>query len=191
MSTALRDERIGYHHVVTRGNNKRRIYDDERDRTFFALHVTRVARKYGWRVLAYCLMDNHYHLVLHVGERGLSEGMCELNSGYAVHYNQVHGRVNHLFGKRYWNRRITKERTLLNTIRYVVQNPKRAGSRRELEALVWTSYPATVGRRFPAIPLARDELLAMFGRTPERAVVAFVEFCATDARGREPRWQPP
>jgi putative transposase len=191
MSTPLRDEGIGYHHVVTRGNNKRRIYDDDRDRTFFALHVTRVARKYGWRVLAYCLMDNHYHLVLYVGEHGLSQGMCELNSGYAVHYNQVHGRVNHLFGKRYWNRRIKSERTLLNTIRYVVQNPKRAGGRRELEAYVWTSYPATVGRRFSAIPLARDELLALFGSTPESALAVFVEFCATDAWGREPRWQPP
>jgi putative transposase len=191
MPQSPRDESPGYHHVVTRGNNKRRIYDDDRDRAFFALHVTRVARKHGWRILAYCLMDNHYHLVIHVGDQGLSRGMCELNTGYAVHYNRVHGRVNHLFGKRYWNHRIKREKTLLNVIRYVVQNPQRAGGKRELEAYVWTSYRATVGRTFSAIPLARDELLALFGSTPDNALAAFRQFCATTANGRDPGWQPP
>jgi len=191
MPQSRRDESPGYHHVVTRGNNKRRIYDDDRDRRFFALHLTHVASRYGWRILAYCLMDNHYHLVIHVGEEGLSGGMCELNTGYAVHYNRVHGRVNHLFGKRYWNSRIKTDERLLNVIRYVVQNPQRAGGKRELEAYVWTSYPATVGRIFSVIPLARDELLALFGSTPDRALAAFREFCATTASGRDPRWQPP
>jgi len=136
-------------------------------------------------------MDNHYHLVIHVGDKGLSRGMCELNTGYAVYYNRAHGRVNHLFGKRYWNRRIKSEKSLLNVIRYVVQNPQRAGGRRELESYVWTSYPATVGRAFSRIELARDELLALFGATPSSALAAFRSFCAVTASGEEPRWQPP
>jgi len=191
MAHPPRDESSGYHHVIARGNNKRRIYENDGDRAFFALHVTRVARQHGWRILAYCLMDNHYHLVIHVGERGLARGMCELNTGYAVHYNRVHGRMNHLFGRRYWNSRIKSDRTLLNVIRYVVQNPRRAGGTRELEAYAWTSYPATVGRSFSMIPLAREELLALFGTTPETGLAAFRDFCATTAGGREPRWQPP
>ena len=60
VSTQLRDESPGYHHVVTRGNNKRTIYIDDRDRIFFCLTVQRIARKYGWTVLAYCLMNNRY-----------------------------------------------------------------------------------------------------------------------------------
>jgi putative transposase len=191
MARRPRDESPGYHHVVTRGNNKRRIYDDDTDRRFFALHVTRIASKHGWRILAFCLMDNHYHLVIHVGDGGLSQGMCELNTGYAVHYNKVHGRINHLFGKRYWNRRMKSERSLMSVIRYVIQNPKRAGGRRELEAYVWTSYPGTIGRVSPPIALAREELLALFGRTPATALAAFRAFCATTTRGGEPRWQPP
>jgi REP element-mobilizing transposase RayT len=75
MSTSLRDESPGYHHVITRGNNKRRIYVDDRDRLFFCMTVRRIARKYGWTVLAYCLMDNHYHLLISVGEQGLHRGM--------------------------------------------------------------------------------------------------------------------
>ena len=98
VSTPLRDESPGYHHVVTRGNNKRKIFKADKDRGFFCLTVDRVAKKYGWTVLAYVLMDNHYHLVISVGERGLSAGMCELNTAYAVWFNQEHGRVNHLFG---------------------------------------------------------------------------------------------
>ncbi len=119
VSTPLRDESPGYHHVVTRGNNKRTIYLDDRDRQFFCLAVTRIAKKYDWTVLAYCLMDNHYHLLISIGEKGLSGGMCELNSGYAQMFNAWHGRVNHLFGKRYWNRRIKTDASLWNTVRYI------------------------------------------------------------------------
>ncbi len=127
MAYVHRDERAGFHHVVTRGNNRRRIFEDDVDRWFFCTTVERIAKKYGWTILAYCLMDNHYHLVLAVGERGLARGMCELNTACALNYNARHGRVNHLFGKRYWNRFLRTHATVVNALRYVVQNPRRAG----------------------------------------------------------------
>jgi REP element-mobilizing transposase RayT len=191
MSQPPRDEAPGYHHVITRGNNKRAIYVDDRDREFFCLTVNRIARKYGWTVLAYCLMENHYHLVISVGERGLSAGMCELNSGYARTFNANHGRVNHLFGKRFWNRRIRTHASLLNTVRYIVQNPRAAGGSRPLEAYRWTSYAATIGLAFSRIALARDELLTFFGSTPERALEAFALFCSGRALASHGPWQPP
>lgn len=191
VSTPLRDESPGYHHVVTRGNNKRKIFKADKDRGFFCLTVDRVAKKYGWTVLAYVLMDNHYHLVISVGERGLSAGMCELNTAYAVWFNQEHGRVNHLFGKRYWNRRLRTEASLFNAVRYVIQNPRRAGEPGPLEAHVWTSYAATIGLTFADITLARDELLAFFGGTPERAIRRFREVCAEPAPADDVEWQPP
>ncbi len=178
---------------MARGNNKRLIYLDDRDREFFCLTVERIARKYGWTILAYCLMDNHYHLVLSVGEKGLSDGMCELNTGYARTFNANHGRVNHLFGKRFWNRRITTRTSMLNVIRYVVQNPRAAGGSQSLEAYTWTSYAATLGLTFAKIKLAKDELLAFFGSTPERAVEGFRRFCSTGAGASSGHgwWQPP
>ena len=191
VSSPLRDESPGYHHVITRGNNKRTIYEADRDRWFFCLTVDRIAKKHGWTVLAYALMDNHYHLVISVGDRGLSGGMCELNTAYAVWFNQEHGRVNHLFGKRYWNRRLGTEASLFNAIRYVIQNPRRAGKPGPLESHVWTSYAATIGLSFAAIRLARDEVLAFFGRTPERAIQRFREVCAEPVPGDHVRRQPP
>jgi len=191
VSTPLRDESPGYHHVVTRGNNKRAIYLDDRDREFFCSSVTRIARKYGWTILAYCLMDNHYHLLISVGEKGLSDGMCELNSGYACTFNARHGRVNHLFGKRYWNRRITTDASLWNVVRYIVQNPRRAGGEKPLEGYRWTSYAATIGLAFADIQLARTEVLRFFGRVRAEAVDDFRIFCSATALAGHVRWQPP
>jgi REP element-mobilizing transposase RayT len=179
MGRARRDERPGYHHVVTRGNNKRLIFLDDDDRSFFCDTVGRICSKYGWSVVAYCLMNNHYHLVVSIGERGLARGMCELNTAVAVRFNAKHGRINHLFGKRYWNRAITTEQSLWNVVRYVVQNPRRAGGSKPLEAYEWSSYGASLGLTFARMPLARDELLAAFGPDPTRAVNEFRAFCSS------------
>lgn len=178
MGRPLRDERPGYHHVVCRGNNKRAIYADHDDHVFFCMTVDRIARKFGWRILAYCLMGNHYHLVIAVGERGLSQGMCELNTAVACRFNVKHGRINHLFGKRFWNRRIRTDASIWSTVRYVVQNPRRAGGSKPLESYVWSSFGATIGVGFPQMELARDDLLALFGSTPARAVEEFRVFCS-------------
>jgi putative transposase len=191
MSTPLRDESPGYHHVVTRGNNKRDIYVCDRDKWFFCITVDRVAKKNGWTVIAYCLMRNHYHLVLLVGEKGLAAGMCEINTAYARWFNGEHGRINHLFGKRYWNRRLRSEASVMNAVRYVVQNPRRAGVAGPLEGHAWTSYAATIGLAFAEIKLDRDGLLVFFGRTPEEAVEGFREYCSVHVLRDRDRWQPP
>jgi putative transposase len=191
MAYKLRDERPGYHHVITRGNNKRVTYKNDEDRWSFCQTVDRIAKKHDWTIVAYCLMKNHYHLVIGVGDRGLAAGMCELNTAYACGFNARHGRINHLFGKRYWNRRIKTEASMRNAVRYVVQNPKRAGGSRPLEAYPWSSYAATIGLAFPRMKLALDELLPFFGRTPESAVEEFRIFCSATPLGGHRGWQPP
>jgi REP element-mobilizing transposase RayT len=185
MGRAIRNEAPGYHHVVTRGNNKRDIYLDDLDRMLFALRVSRVAQRNDWKVLTYVLMRNHYHLLLQVGDEGLSAGMQSLNQGYAITYNTRHGRINHLFGKRYWSRYLTTEASVQATARYIVQNPVRAGGRLGLEHYAWSSYAATIGVSFSHIPLARDELLAFFGDQPKTATEEFMAFCREQPRSDE------
>jgi REP-associated tyrosine transposase len=186
-----RDESPGFHHVVTRGNNKRDIFVDDADRDVFCQTVERVARRNEWTILAYCLMKNHYHLIISVGDKGLARGMCELNTAYACTFNARHGRINHLFGKRYWNRRICTDASLLNAIRYVVQNPRSAGGSRPLEAYAWSSYAATIGLAQAKIALARDELLPFFASTPARAVEEFRIYCSASGLARHVPRQPP
>jgi REP element-mobilizing transposase RayT len=191
----LRDETIGYHHVGARGNNKQRIFLTDRDRHLFLLQLDRLAAKHHWRILAYALMRNHYHLVVRIADGGLARGMCELNTAYARTFNIEHGRKNHLFGRRYWSELATSDDHLTNVIRYVLQNPRRAGTRGPLEAHPWTSYRASIGLDFGLRQFARDELLTLFGHDPLRAVGAFREFCEAsppdDGAASHVSWQPP
>jgi putative transposase len=194
VSYKLRDQRPGYHHVVSRGNNKQTIYLSDADRRAFMTILDWVARKYRWDILTYCLMRNHYHLVLKIAEASLGRGMCELNGVYALYFNGQHGRINHLFGRRYWSELTETEAHLKNAIRYVLQNPRRAGARGSLESHPWTSYRASIGQAFGPARFARDELLELFGPDPARAVPALVAFCEEPApprredeyKGRQP-----
>jgi putative transposase len=169
----------GFFHIGTRGNNRRSIFADDRDRESFLRILRRVTRRYAWQLYAYCLMGNHYHLVVQIAEKGLSQGMCELNTAHAVTYNISHGRANHLFGRRYWSELITTDEYLANAARYVVQNPVRAGLTSTCEDWRWSSYRATIGLA-PAPPfLAADRLLEIVERGPEaRRAIRFREFCS-------------
>ncbi len=193
MAHRCRDERPGYHHVVARGNNKQPIFRTDHDRRRFLSILDRVAKKHRWEVLAYCLMRNHYHLVIRIDDSGLARGMCELNGSYAFTFNETYGRINHLFGRRYWSEHLADEGRLLNAIRYVVENPRRAGFDGPLEEHVWTSYRATIGLALAFARFARDEVLGLFGADPARAVARFVEFCAPrhDVPASHAQRQPP
>jgi REP element-mobilizing transposase RayT len=190
----LRDQTPGLHHVSIRGNNKRLIFRDDNDRAEFLEILDRVALDEGWALYAYALMTNHFHLVMRIGEHGLGDGMCRLNTAYATWFNVHNERINHLFGKRYWSERLTSDRRLRAALRYVIQNPRRAGIPGPLESHTWTSYAATIGLALSPVRLARDELLAHFASDPARAIELFRALCESDNPDdlEDPdRWQPP
>jgi REP element-mobilizing transposase RayT len=169
----------GYYHVVTRGNNKRSIYTDDEDRKRFLALVRRVARRFGWSVHAYCLMGNHYHLVMQIADAGISRGMCLLNTGYAVTFNREHARVNHLFGKRFWSDMITTDSYLVAACRYVLQNPVRAGLCERCEDWKWSSYRATVGLAISEPFVAVKDVLDIVAPGARDPVEGFREYCET------------
>ena len=100
----------GYYHVTARGNNKELIFLDDVDRRPSSISSP-LAPKHGWVVLAYCLMTNHYHLVIYLPVRGLSAGMQLLNSGYACRFNRRHDRIDHVFRQRFTCTAIESEAT--------------------------------------------------------------------------------
>jgi REP-associated tyrosine transposase len=181
----------GFYHVGSRGNNKQAIFLDDEDRQSFFRLLDRTARRHGWRVYAYCLMTNHYHLVLQLSDRGLSQGMCELNGGYAIGFNLRHGRSNHLFGRRFWDRCIESDAYLFETCRYVVLNPVRGALVSEAGAWPWSSYRATIGTELAPPFLAVGALLAHFGSTPDAARHAYVRHVSDGLVRRQPLDGPP
>jgi REP element-mobilizing transposase RayT len=167
-----------FYHVGSRGNSKQPIYWDRFDRIFFLQSLGRAARRYRWIVYAYCLMTNHYHLVLQVPDAGLSEGMCELNCGYSRRTNLRYGRSDHLFRNRFFDAHIETDGHLLEACRYVILNPVRAELCSRPEEWQWSSYRACAGLDFAPPCLATDEFLRLFARTPDRARATYRKFVA-------------
>jgi REP element-mobilizing transposase RayT len=168
----------GVYHVFARGSNRQPIFEVESDRADFLLCAERTFRRMRARCLAYCLMTNHYHLVLETEDGEVSRLMQGLNSSYALRFNHRYGRVAHLFKNRFGavDQRTTSQ--LLWTLRYVVQNPVGKGLCGAPEEWRWSSYRASVGLdRAPGF-LDVPRLLSYFGDPPPRAGVLYRDFVA-------------
>jgi REP element-mobilizing transposase RayT len=128
MARPLRVQYAGAaYHVTSRGNAGSSIFKDDKDRLTLLKVLKDVNDRYHWFCHAYCLMDNHYHLVIETPDGNLSRGMRHLNGVYTMRFNRDHQRVGHVFQGRYKAILIQKESHLLEVCRYVVLNPVRAG----------------------------------------------------------------
>jgi REP element-mobilizing transposase RayT len=167
ISAMARPLRIQYpgalYHVTSRGNARASIYADDGDRRRFLDVLGEVVESYRWCCQAYCLMPNHYHLVVETPQANLSRGMRHLNGLYTQRYNRRHSRVGHVFQGRFKGILVERESHLLELVRYVVLNPVRAGIVEAAENYAWSSLRATL--RLAPTPswLRCDALLASFG----------------------------
>ena len=164
MARPLRIEFSGaLYHVTSRGDRREPIYEDDKDRLAFLSVIGEVVNRFNWLCHAYCLMTNHYHLVVETPEGNLSKGMRHLNGRYTQASNRRHGRMGHLFQGRFKGILVDKDSYLLELARYVVLNPVRAGMVKHPGMYLWSSYRAMVGE-VPSPPwLATDGLLSQFG----------------------------
>ncbi|MBQ0721376.1 MAG: transposase [Gammaproteobacteria bacterium] len=177
MARPLRLEFAGaIYHLTSRGDRREAIYDDDDDRLQWLETLARVCARFNWRVHAYCLMDNHYHLVVETAEGNLSKGMRQLNGVYTQYYNRRHGRAGHVFQGRYKAILVDKEAYLLELSRYVVLNPVRAKMVKRVANWPWSSYPAMVGEQPIAEWLECDWLLSHFGKQRKRTREKYIDF---------------
>ena len=132
MARPLRIEFAGaLYHVTSRGDRREDIYLDDGDRQLFLEVLEAVCERFNWEVHAYCLMSNHYHLLVETPDGNLSRGMRHLNGVYTQRFNRRHKKVGHVFQGRYKAILVQKENYLLELSRYIVLNPVRAGMVRE------------------------------------------------------------
>jgi REP element-mobilizing transposase RayT len=127
MSRPLRIEFAGaLYHVTARGNERKPIYWEEADFALFLEVLDEVCSRFNWVIHAWCLMTNHYHLVVETPDANLSAGMRQLNGVYTLRFNGKYRRSGHLFQGRYKAIHVDKSAYLLELSRYVVLNPVRA-----------------------------------------------------------------
>ena len=177
MARPLRLEFAGaVYHLTSRGNARHKVFFTDSDRQLFLDTVAHVVSRYRWICHAYCLMANHYHLLVETPKGNLSIGMRQLNGLYTQSFNRRHKRVGHLFQGRYKAILVEKESYLLELCRYIVLNPVRVRGGAKPGSWKWSSYRATAG--LAAVPefLSTDWLLEQFGKSRSAAQKRYREF---------------
>jgi putative transposase len=139
----------GVFHVFARGNNRELVYQGEEDYARYRALLDAVVRQYDWRLLAFCLMPNHVHLLVETPKPNLGAGMQRLHGLYARAFNRRHRRCGHVFQGRYGAVRITTDEQLWTVARYIARNPVAAGLCSHPAQWTWGSHAAVVNGRTP------------------------------------------
>ena len=140
MRTARARSETGYNHVIVRGVGQQIIFEDDQDRSLFIARVVERVAANGGDLIAWCLMENHAHLLVRLDGEALSSMMRACLSSYALIFNERHGRSGHLFQDRFRSEAIDTDEYLMTVVRYIHQNPVKAGLCSHCGDYAWSSY---------------------------------------------------
>ena len=166
------------YHVTARGDRRENIFEDDQDRRQFLLVLGQIIARFNWICYAWCLMDNHYHLLIQTPDGNLSKGMRQLNGVYTQSSNRRHQRAGHLFQGRFKAILVDSDAYLLELLRYVVLNPVRARMVNDAADWVWSSYRQSAGLAPAASWLSVARLLSQFAGQRELAQQRYARFVA-------------
>jgi REP element-mobilizing transposase RayT len=153
----------GTYHVFSRGNRKQPITEDQLDYSGFIRRLRKEVLRREWRCHAYCVMPNHFHLLLDTPIPNLSEGMQQLKGAYAQALNYRHGFEGHLFGGRFGSRLVDSDAYFIWVLRYIARNPVDAGLCVRPDEWPWSSYRALIGKASRSDFVTYERVLSYFG----------------------------
>ncbi|KAB3525440.1 transposase [Alkaliphilus serpentinus] len=167
---ARKKSESGIYHIIMRGINRQNIFEDDEDRLKFLQTLEQYKGKSGYEVYAYCLMGNHVHLLLKIGEEPIEQVMRRICGSYVYWYNYKYQRVGNLFQDRFKSEPIEKDEYLLIVQRYIHQNPLKAGLIKNEEKYKWSSYCEYLGEAkivnvnyiFDIIETGREKAVEIF-----------------------------
>ena len=139
--------KTGIYHVMMRGIDKRNIFAKDDDYETFLRCVGRAREKSSFALYAYCLMTNHVHLLIKEGDEEIGDSIRRINVGYAQIHNNIYGRTGHLFQNRFLSQPVNNDPYLLVVLRYIHQNPVKAGVASEISDYKWSSYHDYLAQR--------------------------------------------
>ncbi|HUV84325.1 MAG TPA: transposase [Methanosarcinales archaeon] len=175
MGRPWREEYIGgIYHVIARGNNKEYIFKESIDKGYFIKIIKESMEGMNYRLYGYVLMDNHYHLLLQVFDKKLQEIMHQINNKYSKYFNYKYKRVGHVFQGRYKAILVQDERYLISLLRYIHQNPLKAGMCKKVEEYKWSSdiFYRTINSGFINIATILD----MLSNNKKEAINKYMEY---------------
>ncbi|MFZ5764021.1 MAG: transposase [Thermodesulfobacteriota bacterium] len=177
MSRPLRLEYPGaWYHVMNRGRRREEIFPTRQDHETFLEVLRETVTNWNLQIAAYCLMGNHYHLLVHTPDGNLSRGMRHLNGIYTQRFNRRHEKDGPLFRGRYKAILVDADSYLLDVLRYIHRNPLEAGIAETLADYEWSSHHGYLSRAKKWDWLVKDAVLAMLSPYRNRRRAAYVDF---------------
>ena len=177
MSRPLRIEYPGaWYHVMNRGRRREKIFASSEDYEIFIVVLREAVEMWNLKVAAYCLMSNHYHLLLHTPDANISRCMRHINGVYTQRYNRRHKKDGQLFRGRYKAVVVGGDSYLLEVLRYIHRNPLNAGPVQNLDDFKWSSHNGYTSRAKKWDWLYKDFMLTLFSRNIGEAKKAYIEF---------------
>lgn len=170
----------GLYHVISRGNNRRKIFHSEADYLRFIDILAIQKSKLPFYLYAYCLMPNHLHLLIEMQEDPLSRIMQRVLTGYSQYHNRKYKKIGHVFGGRYKSILCQTDRYLAELVRYIHLNPVRARMVKRAESYPYSGHRAYIGPDRSGLVDA-EPVLRHFGGTKRRAIEVFERFVEAGA----------
>lgn len=130
----------GVYHIMLRGINRQNLFEDNQDRERFINTIQYYKTISNYRIYGYCLMNNHIHLLLRETDEPISNAVKRISSSYVYWYNQKYGRCGHLFQERFRSEAVETDTYFLTVLRYIHQNPIKAGITNDIKQFMWSSY---------------------------------------------------
>lgn len=172
--TARQKSKSGIYHIMLRGINQQTIFEDEEDRVKFIDILRHYKQECEYSIFAYCLMDNHIHLVIKEGREPLEKLMKRIGVSYVYWYNWKYKRSGHLFQDRYKSEVIEDDTYLLAVTRYIHQNPVTADMITTIEEYRWSSYAEYTCQHSTIVDTSF--ILEMFSHNNEKALELFKSY---------------
>lgn len=166
----------GLYHVMARGNRRKVIFHNDEDKKRFINILSHKKKDVSFTLLAFCIMDNHYHLLIKEEKESLSTIMKMINSTYATHYNSKYEGIGHVFQDRYRSEAIHNDTYLLSVARYIHNNPKKAGMVNNCRDYPWSSYQNYIYYKKNNELLNVSYILDLYSLDKDKAVNKFMTF---------------
>jgi len=142
---ARKKSKSGIYHIMLRGINRQVLFEDEEDKEKLLDTIKQYKQKKEYKILGYCLMDNHVHILIKEGNEPIANTMKRIGVSYVYWYNRKNKRSGHLFQDRYKSEVVESDEYILSVLRYIHQNPITAGLEQEISRYKWSSYNEYVG----------------------------------------------